>query len=271
MEPEAPNPQPQRARPNPAGQMSRPDFSSDAPSAPPPQQTRPATGPPRDEPPPPPPPAPKKSGGLWLAGLVIAALLAVGYSFMGGSGGSTSTTVNPPAASSQTVTVADETQSPEYQKHKNRDPRQTARLSGADFDARATQAAIDAVKAGTPVPGLSEASPQLKEAIGKGEVKFYSVRAYDTCAQDGDWVTISTGNGAKIGSFMLLKAGTMISIPVIGGQLPNLTLTGDKDGVGGITVGVVTSGGTWYSSVLSPGQSEPIPLSGADEVIQGVH
>jgi hypothetical protein len=253
MEPDAPKLDPQRPRPSGPG-LSRPaaDTEPSRPSGP----TEPAA--PQARPPAPaPPPPPKSRTGLWIAAIIIAAFLAVGYAVVGGGGGN-------PSGSGITAgdkLIASETQSPEYQKHKNRVAGSAAKLSSADLNAQQTQAAIDAVKAGQPIPGLTSASPELKAAVQKGDVKFYTVRAYDTCAEDGDWVTLTTSNGAKIGSFMLLKAGTTVSIPVIGGQIPKLQLTGDKDGVGGITVGVITSGGTWYSSILSPGESEEIPLT----------
>lgn len=135
------------------------------------------------------------------------------------------------------------------------------RLSRSDLDAQATKSAIEAAKAGRAIPGLSSASPELVRQIAAGEVEFYTVRAYDTCAEDGDWVTVTTGNGAKMGSVMITNGGSSFTIPVVGGQVPSLNLTGDKDGVGGITVGIQTSGGVWYSDVLSEGQMQQIPTT----------
>jgi hypothetical protein len=157
--------------------------------------------------------------------------------------------------------LAAETQSPNYQKNKNANPATPMTLGPADFNQQATDAAEAAARAGQPIPGLDGASDALVESIKKHEVKFITVRAYDSCAEDGDWVTLTTDAGSKIGSFMLTIVGRSVVIPVVNGQLPKLTLTGDKDGVGGITVGVETSTGTWYSGVLAPGESQPIPLT----------
>lgn len=255
MQPEDPNLQPNRPSPSGPGRpMSRPQSSSDSGgsiSDPPPpsySQGAPAT----------PEPPKKSSGGMWLGGIVVAAVLAVGYLFFGGAPSASTPPANAPI---QQSIAAAETESPEFAKHKNRAPGASASLSAADLDPAQTQAAIEAAKAGRPIPGLSGASPELVSAIEKGDVKFYRVRAYDTCAEDGDWVTITTSNGAKMGSFLLTKVGSSMSIPVVGGQIPNVQLVADKDGVGGVTVGVTTSGGTWYSGVLSPGETEQIPMT----------
>jgi len=190
-----------------------------------------------------------KSGGSRnvILALVVAMLLAVGY-FLVGQGGSSKS-------------LASETESPAYQKHKLANPAARMSLSRADINPQATKAAVEAAKAGQPIPGLTSASPELVNHIAAGEVEFYSVRAYDTCAEDGDWITITSSNGAKLGSVMMTNAGTTMTIPVVNGQVPDLNLIADRDGVGGVTVGVQTSGGVWYSGVLAPGQMQPLPLT----------
>jgi len=194
-------------------------------------------------------PKPKAgSGGKFLIAAILAVLLAIGY-FMFGQG---------PGKSDA---LASETQSPAYQKHKLASPGARMSLSRADLNPQVTKAAVEAAKAGQPIPGLSGASPELVNHIAAGDVEFYTVRAYDTCAEDGDWITITSSNGAKIGSIMMTNAGTTMSIPVVSGQVPDLNLIADRDGVGGVTVGVQTSGGVWYSGVLAPGQMQPLPLT----------
>ncbi len=255
MEPQGPNLDPSRPRPAGPSRVSRPDGGE--PEEVPYQREEPRGGPSIERPEPEPP---RKSGGTaWVAGLVLVAVMGLGYLFMGGPPSSSA-----PAAPQQTQQqsmLAAETQSPEFAKHRNRVAGARVNISMADLDLAQTQAAIDAAKAGQPIPNLTGASPDLVSSIAKGDVKFYRVRAYDTCAEDGDWVTVSTSNGAKVGSFMLTKVGTTVTIPVVGGQVPNVQLTADRDGVGGVTVGVVTSEGTWYSGVLDPGQSEAIPMA----------
>lgn len=198
------------------------------------------------------------SSGLLPAILAILAVVALGWLLLGRSSSDAPPSSGPAVTQPADMTAA-ETMNPNFQKHQRRAGVQPMQLSSLDIDQRATQAAIAAAKAGQAIPGLADATPDLRAAIERGEVTFYTVRAYDTCAEDGDWVTITTDNGARIGSMMLTIAGTSVTFPVVGNQAPNLTLIGDKDGVGGITAGVQTSSGTWYSGVLSPGQAEPIP------------
>src|SRR4051794_6602790 len=141
-------------------------------------------------------PKPKAgSGGKFLIAAILAVLLAIGY-FMFGQG---------PGKSDA---LASETQSPAYQKHKLASPGARMSLSRADLNPQVTKAAVEAAKAGQPIPGLSGASPELVNHIAAGDVEFYTVRAYDTCAEDGDWITITSSNGAKLGSVMMTNAGT---------------------------------------------------------------
>jgi len=188
-----------------------------------------------------------KGPGKIVIAVLVALLVAVGY-FLLGQGGSSKA-------------LASETESPAYQKHRLASPGARMSLSRADVNTQATKAAVEAAKAGQPIPGLTSASPELVNHIAAGEVEFYTVRAYDTCAEDGDWITINSSNGAKLGSVMMTNAGTTMTIPVVNGHLPELNLIADRDGVGGVTVGVQTSGGVWYSGVLAPGQMQPIPLT----------
>ena len=201
--------------------------------------------------------APRRSpAGKILAAAVLVVGLGFGYNYYSHSGAPATTSTS----SAQQKLLADETQSPAYQKHKNAVPGTPAHLTSADVNSSATAAAVAAAQAGQPIPGLSKTTPDLLDKIKANRVKFITVRAYDTCAEDGDWVTITTDSGAAIGSFMLTIAGKTITIPMVDDKLPSLSLIGDKDGVGGITVGVETSTGTWYSGILAPGESQPIPL-----------
>jgi uncharacterized membrane protein len=264
MDPEMEGEQQQQQEAKPVSRLNRP---SQAPPPPPgPTSARPTSaepspasyGPP-DSGTGQPVPAPKSSpAGKVVAALVLAGALFVGYNYMHKSGppdGGAAVTM--PAAGSM---LAAETQSPNYQKNKNANPATPMHLSAADVNQQATDAAEAAAQAGQPIPGVDSASEALVEGLKKHEVKFITVRAYDSCAEDGDWVTLTTDAGTKVGSFMLTIAGRSVVIPVVNGQLPHMTLTGDKDGVGGITVGIESSGGTWYSGVLAPGDTQPIPL-----------
>lgn len=274
MDPEMEGEQQKQQESQPVSRLNRPTQPGPPPpppAAPPPPPPPPRSNygpPPAAAPPPPsaappeaapPPVAPAKSSpaGKVVAVLVLAGALFFGYNYMHKAPPDNGAVATQPAGGGM---LASETGSPNYQKHKNFNPSTPMRLSAADFNQQATDAAEAAAQAGQPIPGLDSASEGMVEAIKKHEVKFITVRAYDSCAEDGDWVTLTTDAGTKVGSFMLTIAGRSVVIPVINGQLPHLTLTGDKDGVGGITLGVESSGGTWYSGVLAPGDTEQIPL-----------
>jgi len=197
--------------------------------------------------------------GKFVGVLVLAGALLFGYNYLHKAPPDGGTAITQPTTGGSML--AAETQNPNYEKHKHANPSTPMRFTAADFNQQATDAAEAAAQAGQPIPGFDSTSAGFVDAVKKREVKFITVRVYDSCAEDGDWVTISTDAGTKVGSFMLTIVGRTITIPVINGQLPHMTLTGDKDGVGGITVGVESSTGTWYSGVLDPGQSQPIPLA----------
>ncbi len=182
------------------------------------------------------------SGTTWTKILGAAALVLGGWYYMGNA---------------HTATITGTEQGP-YKQHQQATASMVSGLGMADMDGALTQIAPVAARMGQPVPNLSNPTPKLLDAIRKGDVKFYRVRIYDTCEEDGDFVTIESDSGVSYPSFMLTNAGRMLTIPVIGNTPPKVTMTGIKDGVGGITAGVVTSTGVWYSKILAPGESEPI-------------
>lgn len=189
---------------------------------------------------------PSSSGGMLLKVLAVLVLAVVGYFYFGSS----------PAAY-----AGPEESAPNYQKNKNADPSIAAAFSARDIDRAQTDAAKQAALRGDPIPGVMNPSPAFLEAVKKGEVTFYAVRAYDTCAEDGDVVTLHIPIGADIGPIPLTIAGTTVSIPVVTGQPAQLTVIAVKDGVGGVTLGVQTSGGVWFSQVMPVGGSETMPLA----------
>jgi hypothetical protein len=138
----------------------------------------------------------------------------------------------------------------------------TVSLSAADLDKKLTQLALDAANAGQPIPGLPNLPPNVIRDIRKGEVSFYSLLVFDDHDEDGDVVKISLGNGMEYGPFTLTNKGLTISIPVKAGVPPNLTLQAIKDGYPsyGVTCGIKTSDGFWYSSVLPQGTTQQVPF-----------
>ena len=188
---------------------------------------------------------PSFPGGMVVKGLVVAVLAGVGWLYFGRG----------PAVYSGPEELA-----PNYQKNKDADPRIPMGLSAKDLDNSMTARARDAAMRGEPIPGVTNPSPAFIDAVKKGKVTFYAVRAYDTCAEDGDVVTLRLPIGADIGPIPLTIAGTTVTIPVVDGEPRQLTVIGVKDGVGGITLGVQTSGGVWFSQVMPVGGTETMPL-----------
>jgi hypothetical protein len=196
------------------------------------------------------PPQPPKSGGsssnLLVKLLVLVVLALGGWYFFGRSGGSI---------------AGSEEASPMYQQVRQGPSATPAPLSAADIDRAKGDAAQQAAQRGDPIPGVSNATPEFVQAVKDGKVTFYAVRLYDTCFEDGDVVTLRLGSGADVGPIPLTNAGTTITVPIVAGQPPQVTVLGIKDGTGGITVGVQTSGGMWYSGVIPEGGSETMPLA----------
>lgn len=188
----------------------------------------------------------KSSGGFLLKILAVVLLAVAGWFYFG----------NSPA-----VYTGPDDLAPNYQKNKNSNPNTPAVFAAKDIDHAKTDAVKAAALRGDVLPGILDPSPAFMEAARKGEVTFYAVRVYDTCAEDGDVVTIQIPIGGRIGPIPLTIAGTTISIPVVSGQPAQVTIVAEKDGVGGVTLGAQTSTGIWYSSVLPVGGTETMLLS----------
>jgi len=216
-------------------------------TVPPPAADESASGYGGGEPPLPPERKPSGSSSKFLVRLVILALLAVGGWYYFGHSGSTGATT--------------EEASPMYQKQKIGPSAQPASLSASDIDKVRGDHAREAAMRGNPIPFLANPSTGFLQNLKDGKVQFYAVRLYDTCYEDGDVVTLRLSSGVEIGPVPLTNAGTTVSFPVVAGDAPQVTVIGIKDGTGGITVGVQTSGGMWYSGVIPEGGTETMPLT----------
>jgi hypothetical protein len=193
------------------------------------------------------PPPSKRPRANWLVRIGAVAVLACGgWYFLGPTGGTSDTA---------------EERAPMYDTQRKGPTAQPATVGRADINQDATAKAREAALRGDPIPGVANASPEFVQAVKDGQVTFYTVRVYDTCAEDGDVVTLRLGNGADIGPIPLTIAGTTITLPVVAGGNPHYMIIGVKDGVGGITVGVQTSMGLWYSGVIAEGATEVLPIA----------
>jgi hypothetical protein len=152
---------------------------------------------------------------------------------------------------------------PQYQQERTQRPSlPTVSISTADVDQAMTQAAVAAANAGQSIPGLPNVPPSIVRDIRKGEVQIYSIQVFDDHDEDGDIVKISLGNGMEYGPLQLTNGGTTIAIPVKGGVPPSITLHAIQDGYPsyGVTCGIKTSDGFWYSNILPAGATQQVPL-----------
>jgi hypothetical protein len=136
-------------------------------------------------------------------------------------------------------------------------------LGAADVDRELTDAAVAAARAGQPIPNLPNAPDSLVRDIAAGKVEFFSILVYDNYDEDGDVVTVSIGNGIEYGPIQLTNGGMTITVPVTAGEVPRITLRAVTDGYppNGVTCALKTSTGFWYSDILQPGQTQPIPFT----------
>lgn len=192
------------------------------------------------------PPKPPSSSGMLLKVFAVVVLALMGWLYFGHS---------------STTSAGAEESAPNYQKNRQADPSIPAAFAARDIDRALTDRVREAARRGDPIPGVTNPSPAFIEAAKRGEVTFYAVRAYDTCAEDGDVVTLRLPVGGEIGPIPLTIAGTTVSIPVVAGTPAQLTVVAVKDGVGGVTLGVQTSGGVWFSQVMPVGGTETMPLA----------
>lgn len=98
---------------------------------------------------------------------------------------------------------------------------------------------------------------RLAADVEAGRLRLVWLSLFDSDAEDGDVVTLSSGGFTY--PVALSKAPATLAVPVlIGGTI---ALTGTRDGGGGVTVGVVGSGGPLPLPPLSVGQTVPLPLA----------
>ncbi|MBK8246792.1 MAG: hypothetical protein IPK85_05270 [Gemmatimonadetes bacterium] len=184
---------------------------------------------------------PKLARGAAIAGLMICGL-AAGRTIAitrGGAGGSESGAVG-------------------YAVHVAANPNAPLNVGANDF--RGLQQVVASVDPALVPMNVDGATAELLHSLQAGATEFASVRLFDTVAEDGDVVTLTTDTGARFGPFRLTNAGNVVNIPVAGGRLPTLTLHAIKDGNGGVTVGATTSVGTWYSGIIPEGGQQVVPM-----------
>jgi len=161
--------------------------------------------------------------------------------------------------SGDAVAAGDDTASPKYQRH----------LAGGapvsvllEPDRKLTREVRKSLLSGADlmVPGDPMIPAELVPELAAEDVTWCRMTFLDTCAEDGDWVSVHLSNGMVFPRFPILHAGHQIAIPVKGGVAPVATLVAEIDGQGGVTVGAISDDGVWYSSVLPVGGTQQIPV-----------
>jgi hypothetical protein len=92
-----------------------------------------------------------------------------------------------------------------------------------------------------------------RKQVLDGVVRFYRVSFLDIAEADGDVVSLRK-NGATMGRVTLGYAFQTVSVPFAAGESAQISVLGDVDGGGGITVGLKSSLGEMAGGVIFPGQ-----------------
>ena len=92
---------------------------------------------------------------------------------------------------------------------------------------------------------------QLQQQVQDGTVEMVAIGFYDDCAEDGDVVRVQSGGIDVVIS--LLHRVQYVQIPVPKGQAVQVTVSGIRDGTGGITLGMVTPTGDVHVPRIAPG------------------
>lgn len=93
---------------------------------------------------------------------------------------------------------------------------------------------------------------RIVTAIRDGSARFFRLRLFDCCDEDGDVVDLSV-DGCSYGAVPLTHEGTVISLPLTPGTTV-ISLRGVRDGGGSITVSFQTSQGDYFSQPLEVGE-----------------
>ena len=105
---------------------------------------------------------------------------------------------------------------------------------------------------------VMDADTDLLRSVSDSRSKFYRLTLFDSCDEDGDVIQLQV-NGKAFATVPIMHAGCTLSIPLKPGS-NSITLTGIRDGVGGITVAFTTSKGRYFSQRMRVGQQLEIDM-----------
>ena len=97
--------------------------------------------------------------------------------------------------------------------------------------------------------------------VAEDKTEFFTVQLFDTCAEDGDWVTIRLDNGLTFGPIPIFHHPTTVLVPINVDKPSRVWLEATREGGGGVTVALQTSTGVWFSRILVEGTRQEIPLT----------
>lgn len=107
-------------------------------------------------------------------------------------------------------------------------------------------------------PTISEG---MKQELLAGDINFFHLFIYDSCAEDGDVVDVIL-DGQAFARVPITNQGATLSIPMANGRVTAVAIQGVYDGGGGITVAFHSSGGDAFLGVLDAGQTVPLGVVG---------
>lgn len=155
----------------------------------------------------------------------------------------------------------------------------TIAYGAADLDDATAHAVREAVAAGDPDRAVAAlfaaqefagrdratprpvASPALKSALARPDLRFVRVYLFDACFEDGDVVELFLDDDL-IAAVPLANAGATLTLPVPAGGRARIVLRGHTDGGGGITVGCRTSQGDFFCRPMTVGEVQPVGIVG---------
>lgn len=103
-----------------------------------------------------------------------------------------------------------------------------------------------------------EALADISAQIEAGQTVLKSFSVYDDASEDGDVVSININGYTR--TVPLRRVPTNITVPVSTSGQNAVTITGVKDGGGGVTLGIRYADGTLLSPNLAVGQSTSVRL-----------
>lgn len=124
-------------------------------------------------------------------------------------------------------------------------------IATATAQLQAAQQVSAEAKADTVLPDLAT-NAQLASDLESGRKELFQLELFDCCDEDGDIVEVLV-NGQSFATVPIMHAGTTLTIPLSTGD-NSIVIRGTRDGGGGVTLGVRTSEGEFFSRYLWVGE-----------------